>query len=233
MICLHGFRLRSPLSTKRLPTLSNLSLPSVISCHNSARKTLRRYPKAVVPTTRRLHSGNLLMSSGSSAKRHLVYRWQDDVENLEAYRSGGYHPIQLGDELSNERYHVIHKLGYGTFSTVWLARDHLENRYVSLKVIKANSSQSSLEAEVEKSLRCGDPHHPGRPFVLSRLDEFYIDGPNGHHRCLVTEVVGPSILDVKEATEHGLLSIDTARKITAQLALGLAYIHSCGIVHGG
>ncbi len=109
----------------------------------------------------------------------------------------------------------------------------MKDRYVSLKVIIADCSQSDSEDEIEKSLRCGDPYHPGRPFVLFRLDEFYIDGPNGRHRCLVTEVVGSSISIAKKAKEHGILPIDTARKITAQLALGLAYIHSCGIVHGG
>ena len=174
------------------------------------------------------------MGFGSSEHSGPVYRWQDYVENLEEYRSGGYHPIRLGDEFSDGRYHVIHKLGYGSYSTVWLARDRIERRYVSLKIIMAQESQLSLEAEIQNRLRCGDQYHPGRPFVLSLLDEFYIDGPNGRHQCLVTEVVGPSMLAVKSlAAEHDLLPVEIARKITAQLALGLAYVHSCGVIHGG
>ena len=80
---------------------------------------------------------------------------------------------------------------------------------------------------------CGDRHHPGRPFVLSPLTGFYIDGPNGRYLCLVSEVVGPSILEVNNAAEFGMIPIDAAHNITAQLALGLSHIHSCGIVHGG
>jgi hypothetical protein len=45
------------------------------------------------------------------------------VENLEAYRPGGYHPLYLGDHLHNQRYTILRKLGYGSYSTVWLARD--------------------------------------------------------------------------------------------------------------
>ena len=36
--------------------------------------------------------------------------------------SGGYHPVEIGD-IYNGRYHVIRKLGWGHFSTVWLCRD--------------------------------------------------------------------------------------------------------------
>ena len=34
----------------------------------------------------------------------------------------GYHPVHLVD-IYCERYRVIDKLGFGTYSTVWLARD--------------------------------------------------------------------------------------------------------------
>jgi serine/threonine protein kinase len=40
----------------------------------------------------------------------------------EAYHIGGYHPVHLGDVL-NGRYSVLRKIGYGSFSTVWLALD--------------------------------------------------------------------------------------------------------------
>ncbi len=40
----------------------------------------------------------------------------------ESYHPGGYHPVHLQD-VFNARYRVIRKLGYGSFSTVWLAVD--------------------------------------------------------------------------------------------------------------
>ena len=36
--------------------------------------------------------------------------------------SGGYHPVQIGN-LFNNKYHVVRKLGWGHFSTVWLCWD--------------------------------------------------------------------------------------------------------------
>lgn len=38
--------------------------------------------------------------------------------------TGGYYPVKIGD-LFNGRYHVVRKLGWGHFSTVWLCWDIL------------------------------------------------------------------------------------------------------------
>ena len=45
-----------------------------------------------------------------------------DLESPNEYQPGGYHPVHLGD-IYCERYRVINKLGFGSYSTVWLARD--------------------------------------------------------------------------------------------------------------
>jgi hypothetical protein len=44
-------------------------------------------------------------------------------ESLSMYRPGGLHPVHLGDTFKNGRYKIVHKLGWGSFSTVWLAKD--------------------------------------------------------------------------------------------------------------
>ena len=43
-------------------------------------------------------------------------------EGHNAYRPGGYHPVRIG-EVYNNRYEIQRKLGWGHFSTVWLAVD--------------------------------------------------------------------------------------------------------------
>lgn len=46
----------------------------------------------------------------------------DDDEGFRDYREGGYHPVYIG-ETYNDRYRIEAKLGWGHFSTVWLASD--------------------------------------------------------------------------------------------------------------
>ncbi|PYH76785.1 hypothetical protein BO82DRAFT_425296 [Aspergillus uvarum CBS 121591] len=52
----------------------------------------------------------------------VLYKPIEDVERMKYYQPGGYHPGTIGDRL-HDRYRVIHKLGHGTYSTIWLARD--------------------------------------------------------------------------------------------------------------
>lgn len=53
----------------------------------------------------------------------ILYVSDIDAEPLHRYQKGGYHPITLGDTLKDGRYKVLHKLGWGGYSTVWAARD--------------------------------------------------------------------------------------------------------------
>lgn len=74
------------------------------------------------PTTRRSlarppHLLSRLIRWSSVPARRFVYKLIEDVEKLEYYRPGGYHPLLHGDCLHG-RYRVVHKLGYGTFSTI-------------------------------------------------------------------------------------------------------------------
>jgi hypothetical protein len=45
-----------------------------------------------------------------------------EEENFPDYLAARYYPVRIG-EVFVSRYHVVGKLGYGAFSTVWLARD--------------------------------------------------------------------------------------------------------------
>ena len=57
----------------------------------------------------------------------------DEQEAPSDYVKGGYHPVKIGD-LFHNRYHVIRKLGWGHFSTVWLCWDLQDKKFVALKV---------------------------------------------------------------------------------------------------
>jgi hypothetical protein len=44
----------------------------------------------------------------------------NDVEDLDDFNVNGYHPAHVG-EILDSKYVILKKLGWGHFSTVWLA----------------------------------------------------------------------------------------------------------------
>jgi serine/threonine-protein kinase SRPK3 len=133
--------------------------------------------------------------------------------------SGKY--LNNQSEVYLDRYHILQKLGWGHFSTVWLAKDVKFNTYVAIKVQK--SAQNYLEAaydeveilqELEKhnyekewkdsvneywrenpeKLKHGiDRDHSQ---VVQLLNSFIHHGPNGRHFCMVFEIMGVTLLEI-------------------------------------
>ena len=150
------------------------------------------------------------------------------VEGLEKYRPGGYHPIVIDDTLK-ERYHVVHKLGHGSYSTIWLARDVLKKTYVTVKI---NCADLQSEQAVIQRLLADSSYlaHPGWPKIPILQDHFISQSPNGSHECYVTS---PARMSLADATETSYFSIDIARHLVVQLIHAVAYVHSRGVIHGG
>jgi hypothetical protein len=69
------------------------------------------------------------LDCSAAAMDHLSSFHPSDLlytqEEIRRYRSGGFHLVRLDDTFKDGRYQVRHKLGWGGFSTVWLARDHV------------------------------------------------------------------------------------------------------------
>lgn len=169
----------------------------------------------------------------------LTYRppFIDHVEPIEDYRIGGFHPVHLGDSFADGRYHILHKLGYGGFSTVWLARDNAQNQLVSLKILTAEASSSCPDLEILQALKANPLNHPGRRHIMFILDQFRIHGPNGSHVCLVSQVAGPSVVDLScspgQVGGCRRLRGDVARSFARQTAQAVGFLHAAGFIHGG
>lgn len=153
------------------------------------------------------------------------------VEGVVEYECGGYHPVHLGDTFASGRYRVVHKLGHGGSSTVWLARDTRPERYVALKILCAEMSDDLCDIKVLDYLSARDSSHIGRQHVGFLNDHFRFEGPNGSHLCLVFEVVGPSVSQLLAKRKQ--LRGSVARRVSQQLVQGVAYLHSEGVCHGG
>lgn len=158
------------------------------------------------------------------------YQPIDDVERLDYYEKGGFHPVKIGD-CFRERYRIVHKLGHGSYATIWLARDKQLSKYVAIKVGMASSNHKEIGI---LSRLAGDRGNSlGRALVPPVLDHFDVHGPNGTHPCFVTTPAMCSLVDTIGAGNYEPFQTNVARSLAAQLAIAVAYIHRKGFVHGG
>jgi len=132
----------------------------------------------------------------------------DNVEDLANYSRGGYRPTHLGDVLSSkyDKYTIIHKLGFGTSSTVWCVKRESTGSFFALKIHRASVSDQALEKRLLQFMR--------RSNVMESLayieDSSYEKSPNGRHWCLVLPLLGPSLFDPR---------VDSALRFKARQAI--------------
>lgn len=163
---------------------------------------------------------------------YVMYSYlSDDIERPGRYCPGGYHPVVVGDTF-NGRYHIVHKLGHGTFSTTWLAYDDRSRRYVAVKICTSDDiCRKSHEVQIIRDLsEVSFSEEPGWSIIPHIYDQFESQSPNGQHRCSVTS---PARCSLAAITETSMFEIDVARQLIVQLVQAVAYMHSRGFVHGG
>lgn len=127
-----------------------------------------------------------------------------EEENIPDYMASRYYPVRIGQVL-RDRYQIVGKLGFGAYSTVWLAL-YLQyvaffcsvvsgkpsayklargRQHVALKLfITAASLGKHLDNELRRIAQTRSSHTERRS-IRALLDSVDVDGPDGSHRCLV------------------------------------------------
>ena len=177
-------------------------------------------------------------------------------EGLSDYKVNGYHPVHIGEVLL-ERYIIMQKLGYGHFSTAWLALDTKYGNYVAIKIQKAKQQYIDAaydEVEILQELgkhnfdkewieslkeyykddkeKLADIETAENSKVVQLLNSFIYHGQNGRHFCMVFEIVGVTLLEIMKRYNYKGIPLPYIRIICKQILIGLDFLHRmCHIIH--
>jgi serine/threonine-protein kinase SRPK3 len=164
---------------------------------------------------------------------------QSEDEGIPDYKIGGYHPVHVGELLIN-RYVIVQKLGWGHFSTVWLARDNMYNSYVALKVQKSASHYTEAAYDEVEILDVVSKNAYVKDWVESvvrykaddatfaqkggysiedchtvqLLNSFIHSGPNGQHFIMVFEILGVNLLEIMKRYDYKGIPMPIVRRMT-------------------
>ena len=160
------------------------------------------------------------MSSGESASS------SDEEEDARDYKKGGYHPVKIGELFKDAAYEVLTKIGWGHFSTVWLAWDRRADRPVALKIQKSAQRYSEAavdEIELLKQVAASERAEE-RNLVLLR-DSFVHRGVNGKHHVLAFEVLGDNLLALIKESDYQGLPLAAVRVMASCVLRALHHLH--------
>ena len=151
----------------------------------------------------------------------------------------------------------MQKLGYGHFSTAWLALDTKYGNYVAIKIQKAKQQYIDAaydEVEILQELgkhnfdkewieslkeyykddkeKLADIETAENSKVVQLLNSFIHHGQNGRHFCMVFEIVGVTLLEIMKRYNYKGIPLPYIRIITKQILIGLDFLHRmCHIIH--
>ena len=127
-------------------------------------------------------------------------------------------------KLTLGQYRILDVLGQGGMGQVFRAEHSMMGREVAVKVLPRAKSTPETEAAFRREIRMlGRLDHPN---LVRALDA----GHDGKVYYLVTELVDGVDLR-KQVLKYGTLDEVAAASVVTQVARGLAYAHSQGLVH--
>lgn len=153
-------------------------------------------------------------------------------EPASRYSEGGFCPIDLGDRILN-RFTILHKLGYGRDSTIWLVSDDKKRhgQYVALKVMAACTSRKKYGQmeRVKKRIRHYERKHHSPGLFVMEFGSFWHTSANGEHLCQVLPVVGPTLdslnSDYDDDEDPRLLYASFVKDFARQLVRAVETLH--------
>ncbi|KAG8846181.1 serine/threonine protein kinase, CMGC group [Serendipita sp. 405] len=148
-----------------------------------------------------------------------------DEEAATEYQTGGYLRVSPGDSLGEcGRYTIKRKLGWGVFSTVWLAEDTVDNRYVAIKICRSDrDTRETADAEIHALLETLWHGH-SQDNIVRMIDHFFAPAKQrssrAEHACLVFEILGPNLLTFLEAHVKSVRDAEEERNRMRESGIG-------------
>ncbi|KAI6754037.1 hypothetical protein HG530_013213 [Fusarium avenaceum] len=150
-----------------------------------------------------------------------------EEEEIPDYLASRFYPVHLG-QVFQDRYQAVTKLGFGSSSTIWLARDLREQKYVALKIY-VHTSRVHRELPIYEAMSpiLEKTKNPGRNNIRRLLGSFEIDGPDGRHVVLVMQPAQMSLRDFKSVfRKDGGFDEAFVQGAVQELLKALDFIHN-------
>src|SRR3954447_7084334 len=138
-------------------------------------------------------------------------------------------PLTAPGRLVAGRYRLQSQIGGGGMGAVWLAQDELLGRRVAVKQVLTAAGVGQEEAEQQRLRALREGRIAARLSHPHAISVYDVALENGQPWLVMEYLPSRSLAEV--LSEDGVLRVDQAAQIGAQVADALAATHAAGIVH--
>ncbi|OAG39067.1 hypothetical protein AYO21_06787 [Fonsecaea monophora] len=166
-----------------------------------------------------------------------------EEERLPWYNQDQFYPVRIGEVLDS-RYKVVGKLGYGAYSTTWLCRNleyappalphpfakllNSDPGFAAVKVCTRESAQSTRlyrELQFYEHVSALNSQHDGQAYIRGLLETFAVNGPAGHHLCLVHPPMHMTVQELQRKNPSRRLNEQILKWTLVNLFRALSFLH--------
>ncbi|MFC1975563.1 protein kinase [Chloroflexota bacterium] len=134
--------------------------------------------------------------------------------------------LNLPGQTIKNRYYIESKIGEGILGTVFKATDTRLNQPVAIKILSASFSEEAIDQFLDQGRQIIELDHPNIVNVYECNAEHGLS-------FMVEELVESKLLrDLIDETDSQSVPFEVALSIAHDIALGLEYAHSHGVIHG-
>ncbi|TFK47447.1 kinase-like protein [Heliocybe sulcata] len=205
-----------------------------ITIRNGTRRT------SATTTTRKPKLERQSPRTANYSQNDTVIIFPEEPIGISAEDGFGHLELTIGDELGDRgEYKLARKLGYGRYSTVWLARPTRGRTkgdspyFTAMKVLSqhATGRLGSHSDELRVLQRISNPttSHKGKDFCTTLWDAFVVDGS---HQALVLDLMAGDVKALRFMYKNGVMPLAMTKTIIGQMLVALQYLHDeCRVVH--
>lgn len=152
-----------------------------------------------------------------------------DSSNIDYSKNGD----EFHGDVINNQYILLHKIGYGSFSSVWLAYDISDDRFYALKIQTPGDYEEGLqEVKIFEMIQKLCKQNKNIDTLMTLKHNFVLERDDNKYVVMVMDLMAGSLYDViKTDKYHEGLPEEAVKKVEKQLLDSIKVLHNFDIIH--
>jgi len=152
-----------------------------------------------------------------------------DSSNIDYSKNGN----ELIGDVINNQYMLLYKIGYGSFSSVWLTYDIVNDQFFAIKIQTPDDYDEGMrELEIYEKISKICKENKNIDTMMTLKNSFILKKDEEKYICMVMDLMAGSLYDIIKTDKYSEgIPEESVNKVETQLMDSLKLLHKVGIIH--